>query len=285
MGAEKISVFDMFKICIGPSSSHTLGPWKATQEFLSSLESANRLNEVVAINVTLFGSLAKTGIGHGTDMAVMMGLRNEDPKTVDVATIKPIIDEIREHKQIHLNQRQLISFDPAKDIIFNYFKTDIAHPNAMTFCAVFSNGVTKIETYYSIGGGFVVKEGDEVHDAQAKEQENEFPFPIDKAVDLLKWCERENASIDEIVLRNELSRRSRVEIEDALDEIWLVMKQAAFLGCHSEGVLPGGLNVKRRAASINQRLLQRPPGDDQQDFDSWMNAIKNSSRDIDSVTD
>ena len=103
---------------------------------------------------------------------------------------------------------------------------------------------------YSVG--FVVKEGDEVHDAQAKEQENEFPFPIDKAVDLLKWCEQENASIDEIVMRNELSRRSRVEIEDTLDEIWLVMKQAAFLGCHSEGVLPGGLNVKRRAASINQ---------------------------------
>lgn len=177
---------------------------------------------------------------------------SDDRVTIGKVAIKPIIDEIREHKQIHLYQRQLISFDPAKDIIFNYFKTDIAHPNAMTFCAVFSNGRTKIETYYSIGGGFVVKEGDEVHDAQAKEQENEFPFPIDKAVDLLKWCEQENASIDEIVMRNELSRRSRVEIEDALDEIWLVMKQAAFLGCHSEGVLPGGLNVKRRAASINQ---------------------------------
>ena len=282
MGAENISIFDIFKICIGPSSSHTLGPWKAAQEFLFSLEKSDRLNDIVAINVTLFGSLAKTGIGHATDMAVMMGLRNEDVKTIDTAAIDPIVADIRERKHLHLWRRHTIEFDPAKDIIFNYFETEIAHPNAMTFCAVFSSGETNIETYYSIGGGFVVKEGDEVDPAKAQEQEKQFPFPIEKAVDLSEWCERENASIDEIVFRNEVTRRSRIEIETALDEIWLVMKQAAFLGCHCEGVLPGGLNVKRRAASINRRLLQE---NDQDDLDLWIEAIKASSRDIDSVTD
>ena len=255
MSTEKISVFDIFKVCIGPSSSHTLGPWNATQKFLFSLEKSDCLNDVVAVNVTLFGSLAKTGIGHATDMAVMMGLRNEDVKSIDATAIDGLVAEIREHKHIHLYQRRMIEFDPAKDIIFNYFETEFAHPNAMTFCAVFSNGETRIETFYSIGGGFVVREGDEDRrtQVQVEEQEVKFPFPVDKAVDLLKWCKQENASIDEIVLRNEMSRRSQSKIDTGLDEIWLVMKQAAFLGCHSEGILPGGLEVKRRAASINQR--------------------------------
>ena len=158
MSHEAISVFDMFKIGVGPSSSHTLGPWRAAGMFLQTLQNQNVLSEVQSIEVLLYGSLAKTGIGHGTDIAVQLGLSGDDPVTFDVNNITAKINDIKAMKKILLSGKHEIDFDPHEDIEFLYSETLPFHPNALTFLAAFKNGEHIAETYYSIGGGFVTKE-------------------------------------------------------------------------------------------------------------------------------
>ena len=160
MTHEAISVFDMFKIGVGPSSSHTLGPWKAALRFLRSLEEKGILQQVKNIEVLLYGSLAKTGIGHGTDVAVQLGLSGDDPVTFDVDAIAAKMNDIRAMKKLLLSGRHEISFDPSEDIEFLFAETLPFHPNALSFLVTLYNGETLAETYYSIGGGFVVKEGE-----------------------------------------------------------------------------------------------------------------------------
>lgn len=161
MSHEAISVFDMFKIGIGPSSSHTLGPWRAAGLFLQTLHSKNILNEVASIEILLYGSLAKTGKGHGTDIAVQLGLSGDDPVTFEVNLINQKIEQIKNQKKLFLNNAFEIEFDPAEDIEFLKNESLPYHPNALTFIAVLQNGEHISETYYSIGGGFVKKEGEE----------------------------------------------------------------------------------------------------------------------------
>lgn len=268
MPHEAISVFDMFKIGVGPSSSHTLGPWRAAQRFLQSLEDSGQLLEVTAVRVLLYGSLAKTGKGHGTDIAVQLGLSGDDPVTFDVHNIEAKMDDIRTMKKLLLHGKHEIDFDPAEDIEFLMTESLPYHPNALTFLAAFQNSDPVAETWYSIGGGFVRKEED---DGAAGGSAVQLPFPIDKADDLLHWCRKTGLSISEVVMENEHSWRPEQDTRLGMLHIWRVMKECIIRGCHTRGVLPGGLNVTRRAADLNKKLLE---GRTYSDYDSWLQAIR-----------
>ncbi|GAB3421903.1 L-serine ammonia-lyase [Niabella aquatica] len=249
---EPISVFDMLKIGVGPSSSHTLGPWRAAERFINELKSKGVLNTVTAIKVLLYGSLAKTGAGHGTDIAVQMGLCGYDPVTFDVAQITPSVHTIAKEKKIFLDGTWVIDFDPAADIEFLYTETLPYHSNGLTFLAMMDNGEAISETYYSVGGGFVKKEGEGAGTGQCVN----LPFPINDAADLLKWCIKTGLSINEIVYENEQAWRSEAQIREGMLKIWQVMKDCVFRGCHTPGILPGGLEVRRRAAALNKKLIR-----------------------------
>jgi L-serine dehydratase len=257
----------MLKIGIGPSSSHTLGPWRAAQRFVASIESQYDLFQVSAIEVLLFGSLAKTGIGHGTDIALQLGLSGDDPVTFDVNFIDAKIHDIKSMKLLVLGGKHEIDFNPAEDIEFLVDESLPFHPNAVTFLATFRNGNQIAETYYSIGGGFVVKEGEEI-DTSGK---IDLPFPINTANELLHWCMKTGLSVSEVVMENENAWRPERETKEGVMKIWQVMSSCMYRGCHTEGVLPGGLNVKRRAAELNKKLL----GDrTYSDYDTWIKAIR-----------
>jgi len=278
MSHEAISVFDMFKIGVGPSSSHTLGPWRSANIFLHALEDEKKLNKVISVQVLLYGSLAKTGKGHGTDIAVQLGLSGDNPATFDVNRIDEKINHIKSFKKLILNGKYEIDFDPATDIKFLMKESLSFHPNALTFLATLNNGKYFSETYYSIGGGFVKKEGEELNDCE----ETILPFPINDAHDLLHWCMKTGLSIGEVVLENENAWRTERETREGLLQIWKVMRECLYIGCHTEGILPGGLNVKRRAAQLNKKLLK---GKEYTGFDSWINAIKEGGHDFKYILD
>jgi L-serine dehydratase len=278
VGHEAISIFDMFKIGVGPSSSHTLGPWRAGNHFLKSLEKKNVLSEVRRLKVLLYGSLAKTGKGHGTDIAVQLGLCGEDPVTFDVTRIESAINNIKFRKKILLNGLFEIDFEPDQDIEFLFTESLPFHPNALTFLAVMTEGEHLAETYYSIGGGFVQREGEIQEDSAGVI----LPFPINDAHDLLHWCMKTGMSISEIVMENENCWRTEEETRKGILNIWDVMKHAIYEGCHRLGVLPGGLNVKRRAANLSKKLLRDR---EYLDFDSWIKAIKAGGNDFKYILD
>lgn len=250
---ECISVFDMLKVGVGPSSSHTLGPWRAAQRFIEELRQKSVFDDVARIQVDLFGSLSLTGKGHATDIAVLLGLCGYDPVTMDIDQIDPEINNINLFKRLNLNGEKTIPFDPEVDVKFNKKFLEF-HPNGMTFRALLNNGKKHVASFYSIGGGFVVKE--ERKNAK-KKMENfaHFPFPIEKATELLAYCKAENKPISEIVLENEKSLRSEEEIDKGLKHIWQVMLESMYVGCHTEGTLPGGLNVHRRSFEMHKRLI------------------------------
>ena len=278
MSHEAISVFDMFKIGVGPSSSHTLGPWRAASLFLLSLENKNILHKISRLEVLLYGSLAKTGKGHGTDIAIQLGLSGEDPVTFDVNMIDAKINDIKSMKKLILNGKYEIDFEPAEDIEFLFTETLPYHPNALTFLGVLDNGDHIAETYYSVGGGFVHKEGEQL----SVDSDVVLPFPVNDAGDLLHWCMKTGMSISEVVLENESTWRSEENTRARLLNIWDVMKQCIFKGCHTYGLLPGGLNVKRRAAILNKKLLK---DNEYTDFDSWIKVIKDGGTDFKYILD
>jgi L-serine dehydratase len=275
---EAISVFDMFKIGVGPSSSHTLGPWRAAQQFTQSLQNKNVLDQVTRIEVLLYGSLAKTGVGHGTDIAVQLGLSGDDPVTFEVANITAKINDIRQMKKILLAGRHEIDFDPAEDIEFLFSESLPYHPNALTFLAELNSGDNIAETYYSVGGGFVQQEGVPGSARSAVE----LPFPINTADELLHWCRKTGMSIHEVVMENENTWRPEGETKSGLMDTWTVMKECMYRGCHSEGFLPGGLQVKRRAAALNKKLLTNKP---YTDYLSWVAAIKEGGQQFNYILD
>jgi L-serine dehydratase len=278
MPHEAISVFDMLKIGVGPSSSHTLGPWRAAMRFIHTLQTSYTLNHIKKVSVLLYGSLAKTGKGHGTDIAVMLGLGNENPETIDVNLITSKINFITTEKKIRLNNKVEIDFDPAIDIQFLYNEMLPFHPNALSFLAEFKNGENICETYYSIGGGFVVKEG---------ESDNEkipvdLPFPINTADELLHWCMKTGLSLSEVVLENESAWRNENETKKGVLRIYHTMRDCIYRGCHSRGELPGGLNVRRRAFDLNKKLLQ---GKTYNDYKEWITAIKSGGENFKYILD
>ncbi len=266
MNHETISIFDMFKIGIGPSSSHTLGPWRAAQRMVKELESLGKLSEVVGIKVLLYGSLAKTGIGHGTDIAVQLGLINADPVTIKVDSINGIIASIAADKKINLGNTNEISFEPSLDIEFLVQETLPFHPNALSFLVSLKHDHLSF-TYFSIGGGFVVKEGDVLQ----SNQQVELPFPINTADELLHWCRKTGLNISDIVLENESAWRSEKDTKNGILQIWETMKACIYKGCHTKGYLPGGLNVKRRAFDLNKKLLVNSS---YTDYQSWLECIE-----------
>ncbi len=266
MSHEAISVFDMFKISVGPSSSHTLGPWRAALLFINKLKNQQSLQKIIKLEILLYGSLAKTGIGHGTDIAVMLGLSGEDPVTFNVDEIDSYINDIKSKQTINLDGIHSIHFNPSADIVFLFNETLSFHPNALTFLASFEEGNDVAETYYSIGGGFVKKEGED----ELSEQIISIPFPINHAEDLLHWCRKTGMSISEIVMENEYCWRSESATKIGLLKIWDVMKQSIYKGCHTKGFLPGGLNVNRRASELNKKLLGNAT---YSNYEEWLEKI------------
>lgn len=267
MSNEAISVFDILKIGVGPSSSHTLGPWRAAQRFVKTLVERDLLQQVMAVRVLLYGSLAKTGRGHGTDVAIQLGLSGEDPVTFDVKAIDSRMADIAAMKEIVLGGLHEVQFDPREDIEFLYTESLPYHPNAVTFLANCKNGEAISETYYSVGGGFVVKEGEE----KKTGSDVQLPFPINNSNDLLHWCMKTGMAINEVVLENENAWRAEKETREGVLKIWKVMSECIYRGCHTEGILPGGLSVKRRAAELNKKLLGTKKYND---YQSWIAAIK-----------
>jgi len=250
---ECISVFDMLKIGVGPSSSHTLGPWRAAERFLNELRTDFDINTVNRVKVDLYGSLSLTGKGHATDLAIMLGLSGQDPEYIPVQNIDGIIKLIENKNEIHLGNQIYIPFYILQDIVFNKDFLPF-HANGLTFTAYFNDETEYNSTFYSIGGGFVVKE--ERENAQKKIAiKCAFPYPINKATELLEYCTKENKSISEIVYDNEKSMRPETEIHHELMRIWNTMLECMYIGCHSEGILPGGLHVRRRAFDLHQNLI------------------------------
>ncbi len=275
---EAISVFDIFKIGVGPSSSHTLGPWRAAQRFIDSLKEKNLLNDVRSVRVLLYGSLAKTGRGHGTDVAIQLGLSGEDPVTFAVEQITAKMNDIAAMKRLVLGGLHEVEFDPGDDIEFLVTETLPHHPNALTFLAETRSGDSMAETFYSIGGGFVVKEGEE----KATKDVKQLPFPINTADDLLHWCIKTGLAIHEVVMENENTWRPEKETRKEMENIWRVMKECIFRGSHTGGILPGGLNVKRRAAELNKRLLGGKTFDH---YEDWLAAVTAGGTDFKYILD
>lgn len=267
MSYEPISVFDMFKIGVGPSSSHTLGPWRAAQRFVQSLQTQLPLDAIQTVRVLLYGSLAKTGKGHGTDVAIQLGLSGDDPVTFDVHSIDAKMQDIARMNELILGGRHEIPFNPKEDIEFLMTESLPFHPNAVTFLANFQDGQSLAETYYSIGGGFVIKEGE----SSAASAQVQLPFPVDTADDLQHWCMKTGMSISEIVWENEHAWRSEADTRAGVLNIWRVMKECIYKGCHTEGYLPGGLEVKRRASALNKKLMA---GRSYNDYEAWLTAIR-----------
>ncbi len=266
---ECISVFDMLKIGVGPSSSHTLGPWRAAERWLQELQEAYDIINVKSVEVNLYGSLSLTGKGHATDLAVMLGLSGEDPVTMNVDNINSIINTIKENDTLLLLGKFPIQFNPKENIIF--LKTSLPfHANGIKFTAILMDNTIYEDTFYSIGGGFVVKE-DRANAKENIQVFKTFPFPTNSGNVLLEYCKLEKKTISEIVLENELSLRNNDEIDSQLKEIWNTMLECMYIGCHTQGTLPGGLNVRRRAFDIHEKLKGDTPYNSP---DEWLQTIR-----------
>lgn len=264
-----LSVFDMLKIGVGPSSSHTLGPWRAVQRWLHELSLQTPFETISRIEVVLYGSLALTGRGHCTDKAICLALMGYDPVTIPVDKIDACLDSLCKKKELSLNAGLAIPFDPAEDIHYKMDECLLGHANGMT-CIAYTDAHSFSTTYYSVGGGFVVKEGEE----ETETDPVRLPYPTEYPRDLLAHCDKKGFSIAEMVRENEKHWRTSVEVDNMLLQIWNVMKEGLYRGCHTDGTLPGGLNVKRRAHDMCLKLLD---GADAGNADDWIQLIRSSS--------
>ncbi len=252
-------VFDIFKIGIGPSSSHSVGPMRAAGMFLDELRVQSLFDRVQRVQVELFGSLALTGLGHRTDVAILMGLQGESPETIDPSCIDPAVANIRKCNQLSLGGTHSIGYHEKNDLVFNRRTSLPAHPNGLQFRAFVSEdaGTPCWEaTYYSVGGGFVIRDGQGETD-QTSEIAPEVPYPFASAKDLLTLAAVHHCSFGSLARANERVFRSDEEISRKLQQIWQTMQQCVHRGCETEGVLPGGLNIVRRAPGLYKSLLSR----------------------------
>lgn len=263
-----ISVFNLFSIGIGPSSSHTVGPMKAARTFVASLD----LQLTQRIQVEVFGSLAFTGKGHGTDNAILLGLEGHLPDTVNPDLIRPRAQEIIQQNQINLVGKHVIPFDFLNDFIFNFKDLLPAHTNGMRFSA-FDKNNNRISSkiFYSIGGGFILDEAQASQNSSS--EETSVPYPFSTTKELLKHCEENKLTIKEIMLANESCLRSEDDVKAGLMKISQVMRECIDKGCHTSGVLPGGLEIKRRAHQLFQKLQEkgRPGSHELTDSMAWLN--------------
>ncbi|WP_125565742.1 L-serine ammonia-lyase [Nocardioides baekrokdamisoli] len=267
-----LSAFDLYSIGIGPSSSHTVGPMRAAKRFVDGLASAGQLADVRRVRAELFGSLGATGHGHGSPKAVVLGLEGEDPATVDTELADARLDGIRAAHSLHLAGEHRIDFDFDEDLIMHRRRTLPAHPNGMTFAAYDADGVElRHRTYYSVGGGFVVDENAAGADRIVVD-ETPLRYPFTTGAELLAICARENLSVSDVMLANELAWRTEEEIRAGMLNLWAVMTACVERGFHREGVLPGGLQVPRRAPGMYRDLSARWTTDPLHVMD-WVNAF------------
>ena len=264
------SIFELFKIGIGPSSSHTVGPMRAARQFVQELSSSGHLGKTFAIKVELFGSLALTGKGHGTDRAIILGLSGEIPDQVDPASIDAKLAEIRTQHSLLLLGKHLINFNADDDLVFR--KTEIlpGHSNGMRFTVRddAGNEITS-KIFYSIGGGFILAEGEQANERSIA---GPIPYPFRSAAELLELGQEKGRAIWEMVLENEKTVRSENEIRQGVSRIWQAMEDCTQRGFHTEGILPGGLNVRRRAPKMYRGLVKRQPADPLNVMD-WINVF------------
>ncbi|MDP4622446.1 MAG: L-serine ammonia-lyase [Hydrogenophaga sp.] len=268
-----ISTFDLFKIGIGPSSSHTVGPMKAAALFVNALLAEPAATQVSRVRCDLYGSLGATGKGHGSHKAVMLGLQGEMPDQVDVATIAPNLARIRESKRLELGGRLSVAFDEAQDLVFHRRETLPFHSNAMKLQAFDAQDTLLLsKTYYSVGGGFVVD-----HDAQGQPQlvqdPTPLPYPFKSGDELLKQCREHGLTVAQLMWANEQAWRSPDEIRSGLLRIWSVMQACIQRGIETDGVLEGGMKVRRRAAELYRKLSKSPEAGlrDQLTIMDWVN--------------
>ena len=258
-----LSVFELFKIGIGPSSSHTVGPMVAARRFLSVAQAEN----AARVSVSLHGSLAFTGKGHGTDRACILGLAGEAPDAIEPDRVDAVIQEMAERQQVKLASGQRVSFDPAKDVIFDYGPALPGHANGMIFTLWDATGAKVFsETYYSIGGGFVLTAAEQAEASSAKSKARaDVPYPFETAQEMLAMAATSGLSIAQMKLANELKHRSRADIDQGIARLWQVMNDCISRGMLGTGILPGGLKVRRRAKGIHDALMaerglnQTPP--------------------------
>jgi L-serine dehydratase len=249
-----VSVFDLFKIGIGPSSSHTVGPMRAAGMFARSLQSDGLLAEVAGVRAELFGSLGATGHGHGSVKAVVLGLAGEEPDTVDPAAAQPLVDEVRRTGTLPLLGIRPVPFDVDADVVLHRRRRLEFHSNGMRFAALDSAGTEiSARTYYSVGGGFVLGEDEAGHPAVIPDA-TPVPYPFASGAELLAHTVATGLPVSGIMLANELVRRDKAEVDAGLLRIWAVMRECVERGCAAEGVLPGGLKVRRRARALRETL-------------------------------
>ena len=265
-----LSIFDIFKIGIGPSSSHTLGPWKAASLFLEECKDLEMDN----IKVRLFGSLSKTGKGHATDKAIILGLRGFDPKTIPVGDIESVVKDVSETKTLTVNNKE-IRFDPEEHIIFENVAHE-RHPNTLTFEVYYEGNLVNEEVFASVGGGFVERSGE----LPESEKPPKLPHPINHGADIIEHTNAINGAISDVVYVNELAFGSAEEIEKKIETIVETMLDSVFLGCTTEGVLPGGLKVVRRAKSLSEKFTSKSHFKNRRE---WADAVRSSPQDFDSV--
>lgn len=273
-----ISVFEMLKIGIGPSSSHTLGPWRAVQRFLNELPHDLRCERV---RVELFGSLGLTGKGHGTDIAVQLALLGHDPQDIAIEQIPQYLDDLKSVQQIALHDGQRVSFDPRQDIVFRADSALPGHANALRCHAIAASSNHDFQrVYYSIGGGFVLGEDESETAAPGPA----LPYPCSSAADLLAHCQRDQLSIARMVRANERAWRDDDAINQGSLRLWQVMLEAMHRGCYRDGELPGGLHVVRRAARMNAKLLNALDdsacAEARTSTTSWLNALRRCQTDF-----
>jgi L-serine dehydratase len=257
----QLSVFDLFKIGIGPSSSHTVGPMWAALRFARCVEERGLLGRVRGLRADLYGSLALTGRGHATDVAVQLGLSGERPDTVDPDVVGPLIDRIRDRRSLRLAGRDAVPFDPDTDLRFLGDESLPRHPNGMRLTAL-GEGELLSETYYSVGGGFVVTEAEAAAGRTGgSDPPNPVTYPFASAEELLAVGRRAGLTIAEILAANETAWRPAAETEAGLDRIWAVMEACIERGCRGDGVLPGGLGTRRRAGRLYRTLTSQTDAD------------------------
>ena len=249
-----ISVFDLFKVGIGPSSSHTVGPMRAAATFAQALVDQALLNDVRRVEIRLYGSLSATGVGHATDRATVMGLMGEWPDAIDPTQIGARIHTLRETDTLLLDGRLPVPFVWARDMRLLDENLPF-HPNAMTLVVFGENGELHRDTYYSVGGGFVVDEA-QAQSGVADMDRTELPYDFSSAVELLQLCKTHNLRVAELMLANEKTWRSEEEIRSGLMKLWRAMQDCVEQGLKHEGILPGGLNVRRRAAKLHRSLQE-----------------------------
>ena len=271
----ELSVFDLFKIGIGPSSSHTVGPMRAALRFMEEVAAAGRLDAVRRVQADLFGSLAMTGKGHATDRAILLGLTGEQPETVDPASVETLIADVRSSGSLELLGRHGVSFDEKRDLVWHQREVLPLHPNGLKLTALDANEQpVRSQEFYSVGGGFVVTaEEAEAGHTGATKHAGDLTHTFRSAAELLEIGRAHKLSIAEILRANEAAWRPDDETDRKLDEIWRTMQECIERGCRAEGILPGGLNVKRRAHRIYQTLTEPSHKDDSMAVLDWVSLF------------